>query len=94
MRGALFMRKSTLPAGDMLADTEQALALVDALLAGDTIASLWSVEDVQGLRDDGTVDIDTARRVLKLAESEHDASIGINWETLGYWLDYVEGGEA
>lgn len=80
--------------------------LFEQLVNGDTIASLWSVEDVQeaanqehGYDDEDEevpshlVDEATARRVLKLCESEHDAEQGINWETIKHWLDYVEGGE-
>jgi hypothetical protein len=73
-----------------------------ALMDGDTIGSGWSVEDVFSLMfpdEDGTrghteAELKTARRVLSLVDSEHDANAGINWETLGYWLQYVREEEA
>jgi hypothetical protein len=104
MRGALFMRAQSLGGIEsqhtqdailMYEGTHNALAFVDAMLRGDTIASLWSIEDVQGLatdddgEPDGSISVDEARKVLKLADSEHDASIGINWEVLEYHLDYI-----
>lgn len=110
----------------LLADARNALK---AIAEGDTIASLWSIDDVQSLRpdcdvsqlskdgeDDGLtwfhcdthnedtldenvceeapdtlISDETARRVLEMADNEHDAEVGINWETLRVWLDYVEG---
>lgn len=99
MRGALFMRQGTLTKDTEAAlGTTQALSLVDALIAGDTIASLWSVDDVYSLDDEnftdtgdytGNITVEQAREVLRLAERKHDASIGINWDTLGYWLEEV-----
>ena len=51
----------------------------------------WEIEDVreearrkgQALRDD------ELREVLYLAKKWHDASIGINWEVLSIWIDFV-----
>lgn len=70
---------------------------IESLIAGDTIASIWSIEDVFTLMfpddnpDRGHTDdeIDTARKVLQAAESGHDASLGINWDTLQYHVDEV-----
>lgn len=94
MRGALFIRRQSLKDDDPATRANvDALALVDALLAGDTIASLWSLEDVYSLIDDDddrdAVTEDEAREVLRFADSEHDASVGINWDVLNHWLDYV-----
>lgn len=74
---------------------EQASELVQALKSGDTIASLWSVEDVYSLstdedgEPDNSITTEEAREVLRLADSEHDATIGINWDVLETHLDYV-----
>lgn len=104
MRGALWLRAQSLGGIEkqntqaailMYEGTQMGLHLVDAMLRGDTIANLWSIEDVQGLatdddgEPDGSISVDEARNVLKLADSEHDASIGINWEVLEYHLDYI-----
>lgn len=75
---------------------DEALRLVEAFQAGDAIASLWWVDDVKDLVDeddeaDGEkpVTIEEARAVLKAAEDEHDATIGINWDVLRTHLDAV-----
>ena len=49
------------------------------------IAMLWSVEDVQEVRPDLTDD--QAWEVLQRAHRQHDATIGINWDTLQIWAD-------
>lgn len=51
----------------------------------------WCIEDVQGM--DGYEDLtdNEAREVLKLAKSEHNAEIGINWDILSIWAEHVKG---
>lgn len=78
------------------ADLDTAISALESLERGDSIASVWHLEDVYSLETDdngdtieGAVTVDEAREVLRLSESEHDASIGINWDTLQHWLDYV-----
>lgn len=44
------------------------------------IAIIWNIEDVQQVRPD--LDEDRAWAVLQLAASQHDASLGIQWDTL------------
>lgn len=74
---------------------ERAANLIKALQDGDMIASLWSVEDVYSLKTDddgepdGSITVGQARQVLQLADRNHDASIGINWDTLRCHLDEV-----
>lgn len=63
----------------------------------DQIAIVWSIDDVKGLDSDredeneAPLTDDEAKRVLSLLKSEHDASIGINWDTIQEWIDYVKG---
>jgi len=52
-----------------------------------TIEIVWSTEDVQEVRPD--LDDDQAYNVLLLAERKHDANIGISWQTLEIWADYL-----
>lgn len=52
-----------------------------------TVAVEWCAADVQMERPD--LDDDQAFHVLETAYFEHDANIGINWETLNYWADYL-----
>lgn len=58
----------------------------------DWIAIWWNIDDVKSLRDDDgeQPSDDRCREVLYLADEQHDANIGINWEVLRYWLDEVE----
>ena len=51
------------------------------------IAIIWSLEDVQEIRPD--LSDDECMEVLGFAEKKHDASIGINWDTLEIWADYL-----
>lgn len=52
-----------------------------------SITITWDTSDVQEVRPDLTDD--QAWEVLCLAKSEHDANIGISWDTLDYWADYL-----
>jgi hypothetical protein len=54
----------------------------------DEISITWSYEDVQ--QQDPTLTDDEARQVLKLMKDGHDATIGINWETIDAWIDYFK----
>lgn len=102
----LNVRRQVLTGGneDVLTKLNRSIDLMDAIARGDTIASLWSIEDVQSLRtdddgevlapDQGGVSDETAREVLRLADHNHDATIGINWDVLECHLDDVERGDA
>lgn len=76
---------------------ERARGFIQSLQDGNTIASIWSVEDVFSLmfpEDDGTRghtndELETARAVLRSADENHDATIGINWDTLQFHLDTI-----
>jgi len=49
------------------------------------ISVIWSVEDVQILNS-GLTD-EQALNVLHSVKKNHDASIGICWDTLEYWIE-------
>jgi hypothetical protein len=49
------------------------------------IAAIWGVEDVREVRPDLTDD--QAWEVLQTAESQHDATVGITWDTLDLIAD-------
>jgi hypothetical protein len=80
---------------------EYAAKLVQQLIDGDTIASLWTVEDVYSLtydddfmfeagKEPSDISLADARRTLKAAEEDHDATIGINWDVLRFHLENKE----
>ena len=49
------------------------------------IAIIWSIEDVQTVRED--LSDEQAMAVLHEVKRMHDANIGVNWDTLGIWAD-------
>ena len=55
------------------------------------IASGWHIDDVLGQAEDDEVTItkEQAQTVLYYLINKHDASIGINWDTISYWIGYV-----
>lgn len=96
MHAALVMRgNSQDESNPAKAANDEALRLVEAFQSGDAIASLWWVDDVCSLRRDdegeatGEITLEQARAVLKMADDEHDATIGINWDVLEAHLDSV-----
>ena len=51
----------------------------------------WEIEDVreEARRKGQELTLDESRETLRLAKKNHDASIGINWEVLSIWIDFV-----
>jgi hypothetical protein len=47
----------------------------------------WHIDDVKSIAKDLTDD--ECREVLQLAKDNHDATIGINWDTLEIWAREV-----
>tara|TARA_B110000483_G_C17733195_1_gene365540 strand:- start:188 stop:406 length:219 start_codon:yes stop_codon:yes gene_type:complete len=53
-----------------------------------TISILWNVTDILSIDD--TLTIDQCIDVLVMAENNHDANHGINWDTLSWYVDDVK----
>ena len=51
----------------------------------DTISIEWSTDDVQEIRPDLTGD--QCRQVLAAVKDRHDATVGVNWDTLSIIAD-------
>ena len=47
----------------------------------------WHIEDVQSAEEDLTDD--EAREVLNIMAKKSDANIGINWDSIGAWANWV-----
>lgn len=64
---------------------------VDAeMLKRGTIAVRWGLEDVESQEDDENPLTEAERiDVLSLMDRKHDAEIGINWDVISCWIDYV-----
>lgn len=54
----------------------------------DEISITWHFTDIQEVDDSLTND--EARQVLQLIKHNHDANIGINWETVEAWIRYFQ----
>ena len=52
----------------------------------DEISINWHFTDIQEIDDSLTND--EARQVLQLIKKNHDANIGVNWDTIKAWVDY------
>ena len=54
---------------------------------GDSIHSTWHIEDVKEIARDLTDE--QCRKVLELAEYNHDADVGISWDVLRVYANTV-----
>ena len=54
----------------------------------DEINISWHFTDIQEVDD--TLTNDEARQILQLITEKHDANIGVNWETIGAWIEYFK----
>lgn len=53
----------------------------------DQIAITWCVEDVKSIAPDLTHK--QCQDVLQCVLYKHDATVGVNWDTLEYWADEI-----
>lgn len=53
----------------------------------DTISITWHIEDVKEVASDLTDE--ECREVLQLVKDNHDATLGVTWDTLNMWADEV-----
>jgi len=54
----------------------------------DEISISWHFADIQEIDDSLTND--EARQVLQLIKTGHDATFGVNWDTIQIWVDYFK----
>jgi hypothetical protein len=64
----------------------------------DTINISWCIEDVKWAMESSSFGRDKrvpeqipdedAREILQLVKHEHDATIGVNWDTIVHWIEY------
>lgn len=52
----------------------------------DEITISWHFTDVQEV--DNTLTNEEARQILQLIKKNHDATIGVNWDSIKAWIDY------
>lgn len=64
---------------------EEIIMLSEVKIPSATIS--WYKADIESLGYECTDE--EAEMVLELAESKHDASVGINWDVLESWCEYV-----
>ena len=72
-----------LPEGQSLPDPRDIVRLTSP----DWHCEWWHYEDVQSVADD--LSDDEARDVLNIMARKADANIGINWDSIDAWADWV-----
>jgi hypothetical protein len=72
-----------LPDGQKIPDTYDIVRLTSP----DWHCDWWHYEDVQSVAEDLTDD--EAREVLFIMAKKSDATIGINWDSIDAWADWV-----
>jgi hypothetical protein len=72
-----------LPDGQAIPDPKDIVRLTDP----DWHADWWHIEDVQSVAEDLTDE--EAREVLCIMAYKSDANIGINWNSIDAWADWV-----
>lgn len=73
-----------LPEGQAIPSAEDCARLTSP----DWHCDWWHIEDVQAI-DERLTD-DEARDVLSIMAKKSDASIGINWDSIATWVDWVK----
>ena len=77
----------------------EAVGAVKQFFDPDWMASWWHISDIhiqaniaEGIDSDEADEItdEQAREVLRLMDKNHDANIGINWDVIDHWIDYVK----
>ena len=72
-----------LPEGQAIPDPRDIVRLTSP----DWHADWWHIEDVQSVAED--LSDDEAREVLRIMDRKSDANIGINWDSIDAWADWV-----
>jgi hypothetical protein len=72
-----------LPDGQKIPTAEDIKQLTDP----NWLAEWWHIDDVKGLEE--TLTDEEAQTVLALVGRNHDCTVGINWDFIGYWVDKI-----
>ena len=56
-----------------------------------TISITWCTEDVLNQAEERGINLteEQADKILDLMDKKHDCTIGINWDVIDVWIDYV-----
>jgi hypothetical protein len=85
---AKVMIEVDIPAGRSIAEAKQAVAMC---FDENWMAEYWHIDDVieQAQNNGEQVTEEEARKVLQLMDKNHDCEIGINWDVIDGWVDFV-----
>ena len=77
-----------IPAGRSISEAHLA---VKRAFDADWMSIWWHSDDIieQAENIEEQLTYEEAREVLRLADKNHDSNIGISWEVLEWWIDYV-----
>ena len=78
-----------LPDGQNIPRAEDIKRLTDP----NWLAEWWHIDDIQESAEslDEELTEEECQMVLKLIGKEHDCHIGINWNTIEHWIEWVIG---
>lgn len=63
--------------------------LYDSIFWNDknSIVILWHIDDVKSIRPE--LDDDQCMEVLNMVARKHDPVLGVSWDTLEFWANYL-----
>jgi hypothetical protein len=74
-----------------LYDWQHLESLKEDFISGEAIAITWTGDDVRSLiQIPSTLTKEEVREVLHEVDRNHDAELGVNWDTLQYYIDLLE----
>jgi len=75
----------------LLQDKEKAIEILEDYWTTN-MAIVWNVDDIIGVAEQKGLDItkEQACEVLETLLDNHDADLGVNWDTISYALDGME----
>lgn len=85
---AMVMIEVNIPAGRSIAEAKQAVSMC---FDPDWMSEWWHSDDVieQAESNGEQLTYEEARDVLQLMNKNHDCEIGINWDVIDGWVDFV-----
>lgn len=72
-----------------LRDWEHLKNYKDAIIDGTAIALVWQADDVEMRAEERDIELtpEQVGDILHLLDHKHDASLGVSWDTIDYYID-------
>jgi hypothetical protein len=77
-----------IPAGRSIAEAKQIVAMG---FDSNWMSEWWHADDIieQAQNNGEQLTYEEARKVLRLMDKNHDCEVGINWDVIDGWVDFV-----